>query len=102
MSRSRRFGGLRRRRRTPSAMNSAPSASRALRISTTVDEIRKALEAEGAEFIADGVRRRRLNPPNRRDRDMSAPGKIALLDAQEGPRRPDLFGTYHDLHIASM
>src|SRR5258708_27206605 len=40
----------------------------------TVDEIRKALEAEGAEFIADGVRRRRQQPRDseRRYRELRA------------------------------
>jgi transcriptional regulator with XRE-family HTH domain len=31
----------------------------------TVEEVRKVLEAAGAEFIADGVRRRRLPTPDR-------------------------------------
>src|SRR5882724_2564586 len=40
----------------------------------TVDEIRKVLEAEGAEFIADGVRRRRrpLHDPELRYRELRA------------------------------
>ena len=40
----------------------------------TIDEIRKALEAEGAEFIANGVRRRRRPPhdPERRYRELRA------------------------------
>jgi transcriptional regulator with XRE-family HTH domain len=40
----------------------------------TVDEIRKALEAAGAEFIADGVRRRRRAPhdPESRYRELRA------------------------------
>src|SRR5882757_7235686 len=40
----------------------------------TVDLIRKALEAEGAEFVADGVRRRRRPPydPELRYRELRA------------------------------
>src|SRR5260370_24569949 len=41
---------------------------------TTVDEIRQVLEAEGAEFIADGVRRRRRpqHDPDQRYRELRA------------------------------
>ncbi len=51
------------------------AAKGALRVAAaTVDEIRKALEAEGAEFIADGVRRRRRpkHDPEQRYRELRA------------------------------